>query len=161
MLIAGLGERAELDAERARIAAAAAAARASDLGSVSISWAAPVVDGVPGALVEGTLLRLYEFDRFKSGDNDRNGVESLEVAGSGVAERELEHARVAAEAANAARDLQNLPANAATPRFSPSARPRSPRRTSRSSSSCSIGRIVARRMGRSPRSPRVPTPSRG
>src|SRR5918999_259028 len=36
VLIAGLGERAELDAERARIAAAAAAARASELGSVSI-----------------------------------------------------------------------------------------------------------------------------
>jgi leucyl aminopeptidase len=116
VLIAGLGKREEFDAERARVAAAAAAGRAKELGAVSLSWAAPAPD-VAGALVEGTLLKLYSFDRFKSGnDDDNGGIESLEVAGE-VDEAAVERARVVAEAANAARDLQNLPSNVATPTF--------------------------------------------
>jgi leucyl aminopeptidase len=117
VLIAGLGERSELDAERARVAAAAAAGRASELGSVSLSWDAPAGDGVAGGLVEGTLLRLYSFDRFKSENDAGTALESLEIAGDAGGEGELERARVAAESANAARDLQNLPANVATPAF--------------------------------------------
>jgi leucyl aminopeptidase len=119
VLIAGLGKRDELDAERARVAAAAAAGRAKELGAVSLSWAAPAGEGVAGAIVEGTLLKLYSFDRFKSSgdDDDSDGVESLEVAGDAVDETAVERARIASEAANAARDLQNLPANVATPAF--------------------------------------------
>jgi leucyl aminopeptidase len=119
VLIAGLGKRDELDAERARVAAAAAAGRAKELGAVSLSWAAPAGEGVAGAIVEGTLLKLYSFDRFKSSsdDDDEDGLESLEVAGDAVEEAEVDRARVASEAANAARDLQNLPANVATPAF--------------------------------------------
>jgi leucyl aminopeptidase len=113
VLIAGLGKRDELDAESARVAASAAAARAKELGTKSLSWAAP--DGVAGPVVEGTLLRLYSFDRFKSKDDDNdNGVQSLDVVGP---EGEVERARLAAEAQNRARDLQNLPANVATPTF--------------------------------------------
>jgi leucyl aminopeptidase len=119
VLVAGLGKREEFDAERARVAAAAAAARAKELGAVSLSWAVPAGDGVAGALVEGTLLRLYRFDRFKSDrtvDGD-DGIESLEVAGDDVDVDEVEYARVLAAAANAARELQNLPSNVATPTF--------------------------------------------
>jgi leucyl aminopeptidase len=119
VLIAGLGKRDELDAEKVRVAAASAAGRARELGAVSLSWAAP--DGFAGAAVEGTLLRLYEFDRFKSkreGDDDsEGGVESLEVAGDAVAEDDVARAAIAARAANHARDLQNLPSNVATPSF--------------------------------------------
>jgi leucyl aminopeptidase len=117
VLIAGLGKRDELDAEAARQAASAAAARARELGTKSLSWAVP--DGVAGALVEGTLLRLYRFDRFKSANDEDNGggIESLELAGPEVGEDEVERARVVTEAQNRARDLQNLPANVATPAF--------------------------------------------
>src|SRR4051812_47638497 len=48
VLVAGLGERDELDAEKARVAAAVVAAQARDLGAVSLSWAAP--DGMAGAI---------------------------------------------------------------------------------------------------------------
>jgi leucyl aminopeptidase len=117
-LIAGLGSREAFGAEQARVAAASAAARAKELGAVSLSWAAPPGLGIAAGLVEGTLLKLYSFDRFKSEPGDANGgVESLEVAGDGVDAGEVESARVAAAAANAARDLQNLPANVATPEF--------------------------------------------
>src|SRR5829696_3330697 len=119
VLIAGLGPRDEFDPERARMAAGAAAARAKELGAVSLSWATPPGERVAGARVEGTLLGIYSFDRFKSkGDNERDGgLESLELAGDAVEAAEVERARVAALAANAARDLQNLPANVATPSF--------------------------------------------
>ncbi len=116
VLIAGLGKREEFDSEKARLAAAAAAARAKDLGAVSLSWDAP--EGGAGGVVEGTLLKLYAFDRFKSGNDDEPaGIESLEVAGDGVAEDEVDRARVTANAQNRARDLQNLPSNVATPTF--------------------------------------------
>jgi leucyl aminopeptidase len=120
VLIAGLGARDKFGAEQARVAAAAAAARAKELGAVSLSWASPGGEGVNAALVEGTLLKLYSFDRFKSQSSDdggNGGVESLEIAGDSVADDEVERGRVAAVAANAARDLQNLPANVATPTF--------------------------------------------
>src|SRR5918995_727209 len=119
VLIAGLGKRDEFGAEQARVAAAAAAARAKELGAVSLSWAAPQGEAIAGALVEGTLLKLYSFDRFKSksGDNDNGGVESLEIAGDSVDAEEVERGRIASVAANAARDLQNLPSNVATPTF--------------------------------------------
>ncbi|HEX8744760.1 MAG TPA: leucyl aminopeptidase [Thermoleophilaceae bacterium] len=118
VVLVGLGKRDELDHERARVAAAVAAARAQELGSRSLSWAAPGGAGVARGLVEGTLLALYRFDRFKSqkeSDEDA-GIRSLEVtAPDGVDLEEVESGRVRANAQNAARDLQNTPANVATP----------------------------------------------
>jgi len=118
VLVAGLGKRDELDAEKARVAAAAAAGRAKELGAKSLCWAG--LPGLDAPLVEGTLLSLYSFDRFKSkqdGDDERGGVESLEIAGERVDEEGAARGRVVATAQNAARDLQNLPANVATPDF--------------------------------------------
>jgi leucyl aminopeptidase len=119
VLIAGLGARDKFGPEEARVAAAAAAGRAKELGAVSLSWASPGGEGVDAALIEGTLLKLYSFDRFKSQPNNdgNDGVESLEIAGAAVSDDEVERGRIAATAANAARDLQNLPANVATPTF--------------------------------------------
>ena len=114
VLIAGMGKREELDGEKARVAAAAVAGRAKELGTKALAWEAP--DGFAGPIVEGTLLKLYEFKRFKSSnDDEENGLQSLELPGAGDAE--VEAARVAATSQNAARDLQNLPANVATPDF--------------------------------------------
>ncbi len=115
VLIAGLGKREDLDGEKARVAAAAVAGRARELGAVSLSWAAP--DGFAGPIVEGTLLRLYTFDTFKTAKDDEGGIESLEIAGEAVDEEEVSRARVVASAQNRVRDLQNLPANVATPTF--------------------------------------------
>jgi len=51
VILVGLGKRDELDAERARVAAAVATARARELGARSLSWALPD-PGVAAALVE-------------------------------------------------------------------------------------------------------------
>ncbi|HKP92141.1 MAG TPA: leucyl aminopeptidase [Thermoleophilaceae bacterium] len=120
VILAGLGKRDELDPERARVAASAVAGRARELGARSLSWAAPSDDAqVAGGIVEGTLLALYRFDQFKStGGGDEDGrIESLEVAADADLSQAVERARVVAEAQNAARDLQNTPANVATPTF--------------------------------------------
>jgi leucyl aminopeptidase len=121
VLIAGLGKRDELDSEKARIAAASAAGRAAEIGTRSLSWATPTPE-VAGGLVEGTLLKLYKFDRFKSKKDDESdsadGVESLEISSADVDLAEaVTRARVGAEAQNRARDLQNLPSHVATPEF--------------------------------------------
>ena len=117
VVLVGIGTRDELDPERARVAAAAAAGRARDLGARSLSWAVPAGDGIAGAVVEGTLLALYRFDQFKSSrDEDAAEIGSLEIASSdGVDPQAVESGRVRAQAQNAARDLQNTPANVATP----------------------------------------------
>ena len=116
VIVAGLGKREELEPEKARVAAAAVASRAREIGSSSLSWDAP--EGTAPAIVEGTLLALYKFDRFKSdaGDED-GGIQSLEIAGDHADEAEVAAARAIAEAQNRARDLQNLPSNVATPTF--------------------------------------------
>src|SRR6266487_435814 len=73
VLIVGLGEREELDAERARVAAALAAQEARKLGATSLAWALPE-SGEDAALTEGivtgTILGSYRFDRFHSVDPD-------------------------------------------------------------------------------------------
>src|SRR5215217_6413002 len=121
VIVVGLGKRDEFDHEKARVAAGAAAQRARELGAKALSWAAPDGAGGPGPFVEGTLLALYEFKQFKSnsGDGDgENGIASVEVVtGDAHAADAVDQARVRAEAANAARDLQNTPSNVATPTF--------------------------------------------
>src|SRR5687767_11336272 len=66
-ILAGLGRRDELDPERARVAAAVAASRAQELGTRVLCWELPhhVDDAVAGALVEGTLLRAYDYRAYK------------------------------------------------------------------------------------------------
>jgi leucyl aminopeptidase len=121
VLVVGLGERDELDAERLRVAAAVAAKEAARLEAGSIAWALPEGDDAAAAaeaLVTGTILAGYRFDRFKSGDgDDAPRLESLTLLGPAEAEPAAEVGRVAAEAQNRARDLQSTPANVATPAF--------------------------------------------
>jgi leucyl aminopeptidase len=121
-LAVGLGKADDVDAERLRVAAALAAKRAAGFDATSIAWVVPA-GGDAGeraaALVEGTVLAAYRFDRYRSGgDDDDSPAARLErvvlVADDGVGDP-ARVALVAAEAANRARDLQNLPANELTP----------------------------------------------
>jgi leucyl aminopeptidase len=121
VLVVGLGKRDDLDAERLRVAAAVAAKEAARLEASSIAWALPEGDDAAGAaeaIVTGTILAGYRFDRFKSGDGDDSPrLESLTLLGPAEVEPAAEFGRVAAEAQNRARDLQSTPANVATPTF--------------------------------------------
>ena len=128
-LVVGLGKRDEADAERLRVAAALAAKEAATLEAASLAWllgesggeASPVgAEASAAALVTGTILAAYRFDRFHSSDPDEPTpprVESLTLLGPGELAGAAEAARVCAEAQNRARDLQSLPANVATPSY--------------------------------------------
>ena len=120
-LLVGLGARRELTPERARVAAAAAGARAREISTRTLCWAAPG-DGAPtaaAALVEGTLLGDYRFELHKSArGDDRDAPRRLErllVAGGAEIAQSVADAALVAAAANRARDLQNRPGNDLTP----------------------------------------------
>jgi leucyl aminopeptidase len=121
VLVVGLGDRDELDAERLRVAAAVAAKEAGRLQAASLAWAVPEFDdgaAAAEALVAGTILAAYRFDAYKSGDGDEAPrLEALTLVGPADLEDAAEVARVVTEAQNRARDLQNTPANVATPTF--------------------------------------------
>jgi leucyl aminopeptidase len=121
-LLVGLGQRDEFTPERARVAAAVARERARELSTRTLCWQLPADTGadVAAALVEGTMLADYRFDRHKStpatdADAPPKNLAGLIVsAPSDLSDVVAETALVGA-AVNAARDLQNRPANDLTP----------------------------------------------
>src|ERR1700761_5311820 len=68
LLVVGLGERESLDAEKLRGLAALGASEAAKLEAPSLAWALPSFEdeaAAAEALVTGTILGTYRFDRFK------------------------------------------------------------------------------------------------
>ena len=120
-IVVGLGDRAAFDAERARLAAHVVRVRAGEAGARALCWEVPhhVGDDVVGGLVEGTLLSAHRFDRFKAGDEGdeerQADLERLIVSAHHDVAPAAARATALAEAQNAARDLQNRPANDLTP----------------------------------------------
>jgi leucyl aminopeptidase len=122
-LLVGLGKQADFTPERARVVAAAAQERALEIGTKTLCWVAPADLAVSAALVEGTVLADYRFDRHKSAAESADAapkhLQELIVAAGDAESAELERgvseAAIVAEAVNAARDLQNRPANDLTP----------------------------------------------
>jgi leucyl aminopeptidase len=122
-ILVGLGRRDELDAERARRAAAAVYGRAKELGTRILCWELPhkVDDAIPAALVEGTVLCGYRFDRYKSGaasgdeDDEPAGLDELIVSAHDDVAAAVQRGAVGGRAQNFARELQDTPANDLTP----------------------------------------------
>src|SRR3954447_14261841 len=117
-IVAGLGDRDRFDAERARVVAARAAERAQELGTHELCWELPhhADDHVAAGFVEGTVLAAYRFDRYKARSaEDTKGIERLCVSDHDDRAKAIAAAGIVANAANAARDLQNAPANDMTP----------------------------------------------
>jgi leucyl aminopeptidase len=129
VLVVGLGPAEKADAEALRVAGAVAAKEAARFDATSIAWSIPGSAAAAGAaaaaLTEGTILAGFRFDRFRRPDPDdpepaRVERLTLSIAEDGDVEAlsaAARTARVAAEAANRARELQSLPANVATPTF--------------------------------------------
>jgi leucyl aminopeptidase len=122
-ILVGLGARDRLDAEGLRVAAATAHGRAQDLGARVLCWELPhkLREHHPArAIVEGTLLAAYRFTAFKSSTKDDDDATSTAIEELIVSDHDDRSAAVAravtvARAVNAARDLQNTPANHMTP----------------------------------------------
>ena len=117
LLVVGLGERDDFEVEKRRVLAALVAGEAAKLETTSLAWAVPAAEdeeAAAEAIVTGTILGSYRFDRFKgSGEDDKPGphLEKLTVLGPAELAGAVETARIYSEAANRARDLQETPAN--------------------------------------------------
>jgi leucyl aminopeptidase len=130
-LLVGLGARADFTIERARVAASVATVRAKETSTRALCWVVPGDAGgaattaepspaaIAAALVEGTVLSDYRFDRHKSAPEEQDAppkqLERLIVCGAQEIAPAVAEAAVCAEAANRARDLQNRPGNDLTP----------------------------------------------
>jgi leucyl aminopeptidase len=119
LLVVGLGERDDFEVEKLRVLAALVAGEAAKLEATSLAWALPAAEdeeAAAEAIVTGTILGSYRFDRFKGSDADEGPrLETLTVLGPAELAGAVETARVYSEAANRARDLQETPANFARP----------------------------------------------
>src|SRR4029077_3088144 len=120
LLVVGLGERDDFDAEKLRVLAALVAGEAAKLEATSLAWALPEAgdeEAAAEAIVTGTILGSYRLDRFKGvGEDDESPrLETLTVLGPAELAGAVETARIYSEAANRARDLQETPANFARP----------------------------------------------
>ncbi|HEV2999026.1 MAG TPA: M17 family peptidase N-terminal domain-containing protein, partial [Solirubrobacteraceae bacterium] len=89
-LLVGLGSRADFTPERARVAAATACARAQEISTRTLCWRVPAGCGpeIAAALVEGTILAAYRFERHKSKSSEDDPdappkIERLIVAAAG------------------------------------------------------------------------------
>jgi leucyl aminopeptidase len=120
-VVVGLGSRDDFEPERARVGAALATREAVSHEARTVAWAvpeAPERTAVAAALVEGTILAAYRFDRYRTPEDEPSPrIDSLTLLGDAELSAPAETARVAAEAANRARELQNLPSNVVTPSY--------------------------------------------
>jgi leucyl aminopeptidase len=122
-LAVGLGARRDFTPERARVAASLAGARARELSTRTLCWQVPADSepAIAAALVEGTLLGDYRFERHKSAPDTQEAdappkrLERLIVSGPDGIAATVAEATILGEAVNRARDLQNRPGNDLTP----------------------------------------------
>jgi leucyl aminopeptidase len=132
LLLVGVGERAKVDAEVLRRAAAAMVrqGRGAAKAVTTLAQALPADPaGAVQAVTEGALLAAYRFDKYKQAkaNGDRRPAELAALAlvppgsggrgsgGRGALARALAAGQVRAAATNLARDLSNEPANALHP----------------------------------------------
>lgn len=125
IVLAGLGKEKELSTERLRIAIATAArsARAHFAKTIATDLHTRLAERTEtaSAVVEGALLGLYRFDRFKSPDKEKEKkivrlilVES-DKARLEAARKGCERGIILAESTNYARELVNAPSAAMYP----------------------------------------------
>jgi leucyl aminopeptidase len=122
VLVVGLGPRAAFDPEDARVAASLGVRQGRRYEASTLAWEVPGDGAAPiaAAIAGATILSAYEFVRLKREDPERedHGPGTLVLHGAGEdADEIVAVARIAALAANRARDLQNLPANIADPEY--------------------------------------------
>jgi leucyl aminopeptidase len=117
-LVVGLGRRDAFDPERARVVAATVHGRARELGTRILGWELPhhVPDEVAAALVEGTILAAYRFDRYRARpEEEPREVREIVVSSHHDVGDAVRRGAIGADAQNFARELQDTPANDLTP----------------------------------------------
>jgi leucyl aminopeptidase len=121
VIVAGIGKRADLDADALRTAAAAVVRRVADVGG-AVAWLLDESLPLPlaeqaRAIVDGTMLGSYSPARWKTEEQPGKRVDRIVLlapADGGVVEAATRAAQVG-KWVNAARDLSNSPPNELTP----------------------------------------------
>ena len=127
VILAGLGKPDKLTLDHIRQTAGSAATYARDLRAKTLATTTHGIEraqcapaNAAQAIVEGMVLGLYRFDKYKTEDRERGEIATLSLV-EGEAERaqslhrSAEIGRVLGESANLARTLINHPANEMTP----------------------------------------------
>ncbi len=128
VVVAGLGERKKFDAERIRRAAGFAAPKLKTTKSVDVllpmeQRLAVEAGEQAQAMVEGLLLALYQFNRYKSNVSDNGeAMKGLRVIAETDRQRDeirsgLDRGVIFSRATMLSRDLVNEPPSSATPRW--------------------------------------------
>jgi leucyl aminopeptidase len=127
ILLIGLGEEAKLEPDVLRKTAAWLVRTGNKIRAAKVTLedfpSLPGLKKIPAErraqlFAEGTILRNYSFDLYKSNNNDKKSIQEFEIltADRSAAERGLKKGVLFAEATNYARDLINIPASDMTPR---------------------------------------------
>ncbi|RLG07115.1 MAG: hypothetical protein DRN65_04110, partial [Thaumarchaeota archaeon] len=120
LILAGLGEKKELDLDCLRRAYGKAALKADELELESVNAVIPKIDKpvheVVQAIAEGAILALYRFERYKSEKKERK-LRELKIFTkiNEETKKAVEAAIKICEGVKVARDIANTPSSDCTP----------------------------------------------
>lgn len=125
VLLVGIGKKKEYETDNIRQASATALQYAKSVDSKKFSIYIGTlfsVDTFSQFAVEGAVLGNYKFDKYINleDENEEKEIEELQVACPGKLKKikkAAEKGKILAEATNYTRNLQDLPANVATPKY--------------------------------------------
>jgi leucyl aminopeptidase len=120
ILIAGLGPKNKLSTDVLRNITGKIAQKVRSLGLSEFSIVIPIgfpidSDSSISAVVEGTMLSLYSFDKFKKEKSEKSPDLSILVSNSQNAQKVISQAQIVSEGTLFARDTANLPPNECSP----------------------------------------------
>ncbi|MCK4588855.1 MAG: leucyl aminopeptidase [Nanoarchaeota archaeon] len=128
LLLVGLGKKKEFTLEKLRRAAAASAKAVRNLNIkiYTTTLQSTILDKITldkaKAVVEGTLLGLYQFTQFKTDKNKIKEIEQITILDNSEKNRRaideaIKTSTIICEATNYTRDIVNLPASTANPAY--------------------------------------------
>ncbi len=109
----GLGKEKEFELDQLRQSAGAGANALKNLGVEELSIVIPEVKESTRACVEGALVALYDFNKYKTDNEAKKEVKKLFFRNAG--QKEFEKALAVGTSVNYVRSINNEPANIATP----------------------------------------------
>ena len=120
ILIAGLGPKNKLSTDVLRNVTGKIAQKVRSLGLSECSIIIPIgfpidSDSSISAVVEGAMLSLYSFDKFKKEKSEKSPDLSILVSNSQNAQKVISQAQIVAEGTLFARNTANLPPNECSP----------------------------------------------
>ncbi len=119
ILLVGLGKKEDITSEKIRQAGAKAVCSLRDIGMKDIAISSGLISSLGVSItnfLEGSLLSLYKYNRYKKENNSKN-INSITILSeySKNLEEEINKTKIVADAVYFTRDLINTPANDLTP----------------------------------------------